>query len=97
MLDTKRTCTTSIRYSGRKLPRVVILCWESLVGVESTVTSTLSIAQILSMGGFSTWDMKKISSLELQFQGIYWRLINDVITWLKITNATIISEALVRE
>lgn len=50
------TCTTSMRYPERKLLRVLILCSESLVGLESSIASILSIAHALSRGGFSNCD-----------------------------------------
>lgn len=58
--DTKQdkilTCTTSIRYPEMKLLRVTILCSESLVGLESSTASILSMAQALSKGGFINWN-----------------------------------------
>lgn len=53
------TDTISVRYPGRKLPRLIILCSESLVGSESSLTSTLSNAQMLSKGGLSNCKNKQ--------------------------------------
>lgn len=53
------TDTISIRYPGRKLLRLIILCSKSFVGSESSVTSTLSNAQMLSKGGFSNCNNKQ--------------------------------------
>lgn len=53
------TDTISIRYPGRKLLRLIILCSKSFVGSESSVTSTLSNAQMLSKGGLSNCNNKQ--------------------------------------
>jgi hypothetical protein len=47
------TCATSMRYAKRTLLKEQILCSESLVGLESSAISILSIAQELSRGGFN--------------------------------------------
>jgi len=52
------TCTASIIYSERQGPRVIMLCSESLEGLESTVTSILRREQLLSKEGFSSCGTK---------------------------------------
>lgn len=62
------THVTSIRYPARILLRLIVLSWESLEGLESSLISILSSAHMLSKGGFCDWNknkvMVRISSLQ---------------------------------
>lgn len=57
--EKKLTCTMSIRYHGRILPRLIKACWEIIVALESSVISILSIAQRLSRGGICDCNINK--------------------------------------